>query len=228
MNDGRPLSMIDNRIHIQKWTSQRSDEPKLTWFNSKSYIAAKGKYVSTSSDHGIQFSFEPSYIEVILPASCIEIRGKSAVELQTKRRSRSGAGSSFMPLMFVSLKTKLESKLVFDLPAYAPFEVPTNWWPMQLTGDRQAAAFLSNSLTGTVFTNGETSPIVPGQSVMLSNITSMNSTKEHIRFNTRSGDAIIGGHMQSKRLITYLTGEYWAAFAAFLGAFIAYLQWRRR
>jgi hypothetical protein len=99
---------------------------------------------------------------------------------------------------------------------------------MQLTGDRQAAAFLSNSLTGTVFTNGETSPIVPGQSVMLSNITSMNSTKEHIRFNTRSGDAIVGGYMLSKRLINYLTGEYWAAFAAFLGAFIAYLQWRRR
>lgn len=191
----------------QNWTVLSQPVINLDW----PFDGGAGQVTSFWSNGPIRVFVEKSKLELGLGTWCGEgLR-------QNPRRQLTLNGMEHM----TRITAELPKSGWFDLPPNTNIVRPSKYWPQPVNGT--ASTFRSDNIDGYLVINGEARELQSGTSVRITNLTGMNADPDRARLHGRSSDMALGGFMMSKRLIVYLSWEYWSAIAALI---LCYFGWR--
>lgn len=175
-----------------------------------------GSIVGFSPSQPIRIFIEKSQLELGFGPFCSE---------HLRKNTKGG-------LLYVEPKPELRVVAIlkksghFDLPAKTMLHMPAKFWLTPIGAS--AGVFQSDTIDGYFVVNGESRELHSGTSVRVTNLAHMNSSSERARMHGRSSDMAFGGFMTSKRLIVFLSWEYWSAIAAFVLCYFGWHEHRRR
>jgi hypothetical protein len=193
-------------------------------------------YSTITNDRTI-LSIRSKEIYVEIPASCariflLNIFGARKIETSGEI-SFDGRGKSTIPSELDIPWSSKDKKLIMKIEQksdVSDFLIDRNAGVQLLTfsqydtsADTKVSMFYSRKLKGSATVHGETKTINEGQSVLLHNAI----LRPGGNIVARSSNVLINQELKSRRLLQYLSSEYWQVLIAGIGLYISITVYRR-
>lgn len=167
--------------------------------------------VELVSDNPVRIAIDGSNVDIIFEPKC-----NTAVTIALGIPFSSGSD-----LYLFSIR-RLGYAGFFDIPANTRIKFIDRFWKIPPQG--RYASLNSGLISGSLIVNGEKREVKMGEDVGMQNV----SVIDNGQFVARSSAVRYGNHMLSKKLLVFLSLEYWTAIASLVAAYIALMQFTQK
>lgn len=207
--DGTQAKIFDGDTITNLWVFEKSPQNKMLYdFNGDD------ESVRFHHDSNITLSVAPAYLTIVTKQGC------SALLRRSLGLAPSDVFDDKQMTLWMFADPIKKGTLAFS--GNREFIYAGKQWPKALGG--AIGRVKSSEIDGRLTVNGVPQQITKGQEITLSNVTPTYTGDGYASFHSRSSDGTLAGHFISKKLIIFLSWEYWTAIASIALALFGWLQ----
>ena len=208
--DGTKAKNYDGDTITNLWVFEKSPQNEIFYdFNGDE------KSVRFYHDSDITLSVAPAYLAIVTKQGC------STALRRSLGLAPSDAFDDSQVTLWMFADPIKKGTLAFS--GNSEFIYAGKQWPKALGG--AIGRVKSSEIDGRLTVNGVPQQITKGQEITLSNVIPTYTAGDgYASFHSRSSDGTLAGHFISKKLIVFLSWEYWTAIASIALALFGWLQ----